>query len=52
MSQGARTWAPAVIFCTLVQIVLRIPGLKVTEFLNGFQGTLEGEFVPTRNYAS
>jgi len=42
MSQGARTWAPAVISRTLVWIVLRISGPKVTEcanmteFLNGF----------------
>ena len=41
-SQKARTWAPAAISRTLAQIVLRIPGPKVTEcanmmeFLNGF----------------
>ena len=58
MSQGARTQAPATISRTLTWIVLRIPGPKVTEcanmteFLNGFRGALEGEFSPTRNYAS
>ena len=57
-SQGARTRAPAAISRTLARIVLRIPGPKVTEcanmteFLNGFRGALEGEFSPTRNYAS
>ena len=41
-SQGARTQAPAMISHTMVRIVLRIPGPKVTEcanmteFLNGF----------------
>jgi len=58
MSQGARTQAPAAISRTLVWIVLKILEPKVTEcanmteFLNGFRGALEGEFVPTRNYAS
>ena len=53
-----RTRAPAAISRTLARIVLRIPGPKViecanmTEFLNGFRGALEGEFSPTRNYAS
>jgi len=42
VSQEARIWAPAAISHTLVQIVLKIPGPKVTEcanmteFLNGF----------------
>ena len=58
MSQGARIRAPAVISRMLAWIVLRIPGPKITEcanmteFLNGFRGALEGEFSPTRNYAS
>ena len=58
MSQGARTWALAMISHTLAWIVFRIPGPKVTEcanmteFLNGFRGALKGEFVPMRNYTS